>query len=190
MYFSNAMILVPIFVLGGFVLEAWAVPTALQGNAPVNSPSLSIPAVASSSTAEAKVQLENLAKIALDVARQNIASPDTRQKRGACTSKNVQVRRDWRAFSSSEKKSFINAVLCLQKKPARTPPELASGAKTRYDDFVATHINQTGQVHYSVHPLHPISILSSLLIPSDVTTGNIPLVAPLLDPSLRPSPAQ
>lgn len=144
------MVTSPIFVLGGFLLQAWAIPTAVQCNVPINAPSLSLPAVASSSTAEAAVQLENLAHMALGVARKNIASPNACQSQGACTSKNVQIRRNWRAFSSKEKKAFIKAVLCLQKRPARTPSALASGAKTRYDDFVATHINQTGQIHYSV----------------------------------------
>ncbi|KAG9253025.1 uncharacterized protein F5Z01DRAFT_658993 [Emericellopsis atlantica] len=32
-------------------------------------------------------------------------------------------------------------------KPAKTPANVASGAKSRYDDFVATHIQQTGSIH-------------------------------------------
>ena len=54
------------------------------------------------------------------------------------------------AFSTSEKKAYINAVLCLQSKPALTPSSLAPGAKTRYDDFIATHINQTLIIHFTV----------------------------------------
>lgn len=38
-------------------------------------------------------------------------------------------------------------MLCLQSKPAKTPSTLAEGAKTRYDDFVVTHINQTNYIH-------------------------------------------
>lgn len=38
---------------------------------------------------------------------------------------------------------------CLQSKPAKTPASVAPGAKTRYDDFVATHINQTLTIHYT-----------------------------------------
>lgn len=49
----------------------------------------------------------------------------------------------------SERLDYINAVKCLQSKPARTPQSLAPGAKTRYDDFVAVHINQTMTIHYT-----------------------------------------
>lgn len=52
-------------------------------------------------------------------------------------------------FSTTQKKAYINAVLCLQHKPSRTPSDLVPGAKTRYDDFVATHINQTLNIHYT-----------------------------------------
>jgi tyrosinase len=38
-------------------------------------------------------------------------------------------------------------VNCLAKKPAKTPAGIAAGAKNRYDDFVATHINQTLFIH-------------------------------------------
>lgn len=38
-------------------------------------------------------------------------------------------------------------MLCLQATPAKTPSELAPGAKTRYDDFVVAHINQTFYIH-------------------------------------------
>jgi hypothetical protein len=49
-----------------------------------------------------------------------------------------------------EKTDYINAVKCLAKKPAKTPAGLAAGAKNRYDDFVATHINQTLAIHGTV----------------------------------------
>jgi len=52
-------------------------------------------------------------------------------------------------LSSNQKKSYIAAVKCLQSKPALTPGSLVSGAKTRFDDFVATHINQTMSIHYT-----------------------------------------
>jgi tyrosinase len=49
-------------------------------------------------------------------------------------------------LSNSNKKKYINAVLCLQSKPAKSG-SIAPGAKTRYDDFLATHINQTLTIH-------------------------------------------
>lgn len=53
-------------------------------------------------------------------------------------------------LSKPEKKSYIKAVKCLHKKPARTPKEIAPGARSRYDDFVVTHILQTMSVHATV----------------------------------------
>ena len=45
-----------------------------------------------------------------------------------------------------EKTAYINAVLCLQSKPSLTG-SFVPGAKSRYDDFVAIHINQTLTIH-------------------------------------------
>ncbi|KAL6704696.1 hypothetical protein ACN47E_007978 [Coniothyrium glycines] len=64
-----------------------------------------------------------------------------------CNLGNVAVRREWSALSAGEKTNYINAVNCLAKKPAKTPAGIAAGAKNRYDDFVATHINQTLSIH-------------------------------------------
>ncbi|KAF2875983.1 hypothetical protein BDV95DRAFT_287630 [Massariosphaeria phaeospora] len=64
-----------------------------------------------------------------------------------CTLKNVAVRKEWSFLTTTEKKDYISAVKCLSKKPAKTPASLVAGAKTRYDDFVATHINQTLSIH-------------------------------------------
>lgn len=53
------------------------------------------------------------------------------------------------SLTNSERLDYIDAVKCLQATPARTPASVASGAKTRFDDFVATHINQTLTIHYT-----------------------------------------
>ncbi|KAF2494294.1 Di-copper centre-containing protein [Lophium mytilinum] len=64
-----------------------------------------------------------------------------------CNLQNVAVRREWSTLASTEKKSYISAVKCLSKKPAITSTELVPGVRSRYDDFVATHINQTLAIH-------------------------------------------
>jgi hypothetical protein len=50
----------------------------------------------------------------------------------------------------SEKLNYIDAVQCMGKKEARTPAAIASGAKSRYDDFVVTHILLTQYTHGNV----------------------------------------
>jgi tyrosinase len=50
-------------------------------------------------------------------------------------------------MSSKERKAYIKAVRCMFKSPSKSDPVLVSGAKNRYDDFVAQHINQTTRIH-------------------------------------------
>ncbi|KAL7274652.1 hypothetical protein RUND412_002434 [Rhizina undulata] len=68
------------------------------------------------------------------------------------------VRKEWRTLSSSEKGNYIRAVQCLQTLPSTSPRNLVPGARTRYDDFNAVHINQsygllqgTGGIHQVGH---------------------------------------
>jgi tyrosinase len=104
-----------------------------------------LPDFASSSMTVASSQLDQLGQFALDVTK-NVIHHST----GNCTLETLRFRRDWRAFSTLEKKAYLESVLYLQALPARTPSMLAPGARTRYDDFVATHINQTDFIHRSV----------------------------------------
>lgn len=55
-----------------------------------------------------------------------------------------------KALSKKERKEYIDAVLCLREKPSKADPSFAPGARTRYDDFVAVHINQTSSIHATV----------------------------------------
>ncbi|KAF1917038.1 hypothetical protein BDU57DRAFT_557120 [Ampelomyces quisqualis] len=52
-------------------------------------------------------------------------------------------------LSESQKRNYIKAVLCLAEKPPKTPAAIAAGAKSRYDDFVVTHIQQTMSIHFT-----------------------------------------
>jgi hypothetical protein len=55
-----------------------------------------------------------------------------------------------KVLSKKERRAYINAVLCLRKKPSKADPSFAPGARSRYDDFVAVHINQTRSIHGTV----------------------------------------
>ncbi|KAL5360108.1 hypothetical protein BJX96DRAFT_174978 [Aspergillus floccosus] len=66
---------------------------------------------------------------------------------GACNPRTAAVRREWGSLSKRERKDYIDAVLCLASKPPKIDPSFAPGARNRFDDFVATHINQTWFIH-------------------------------------------
>jgi tyrosinase len=57
---------------------------------------------------------------------------------------------DRTSLSLSERKAYSDAVLCLMSKPSKFAPGLVPGAKNRYDDFVAIHINNTLSIHATV----------------------------------------
>lgn len=54
------------------------------------------------------------------------------------------------ALSKPERKNYIDAVKCIHNKPALTPASIAAGARSRYDDFIVTHVQQTFWVHGTV----------------------------------------
>ncbi|RGP65856.1 tyrosinase [Fusarium sporotrichioides] len=71
------------------------------------------------------------------------------KRANTCDWSKVRVRREWNTLSKNDKKAYIKAVKCLQSKPAKGPTEFAAGAKTRFDDWVSVHLNQTGTIHYT-----------------------------------------
>jgi len=107
----------------------------------------SLPTVASTNPSVASDQVDELAQLAQQQA--NASLTDNASKRSTCNIFNVAVRREWSSLSNKERKDYTNAVLCLQSKKANTPTALVPGAKSRYDDFVALHINQTLNIHYT-----------------------------------------
>lgn len=50
-------------------------------------------------------------------------------------------------MSAEAREDYIAAVLCLQALPSKIPAGIVPGAISRYDDFVATHINNTRNIH-------------------------------------------
>ncbi|KAK6342348.1 hypothetical protein TWF718_007750 [Orbilia javanica] len=73
---------------------------------------------------------------------------------GTCNK--IYIRKEWRDMTANDRSSFLRSMNLILKKEGRTPRSVWSGAVSRYDDLVATHINQTFEVHYVGHflPFH------------------------------------
>jgi len=57
----------------------------------------------------------------------------------------------------NEHLSYVNAIKCLQNLPGKTG-HLYPGVRSRYDDYVATHITTTELYHYTVSFFFPSSL--------------------------------
>jgi len=76
-------------------------------------------------------------------------------------------------LSPKERIAYTNAVLCLQSKPPRTPASVAPGAKSRFDDFIVAHVNQTFTIHSTVSsPFPPSADRSTALILKRVVSSH------------------
>ena len=139
------MVAISALTLGALFAQAWAMPAATE-SAVV---SAATPTAASNSLPVAESQLGDLAELAYNITINDVSSDSNIEKRGGCSLSNLRIRRDWRTFSANQKKSYIKSILCLQELPSLTPSDKAPGARSRYDDFVATHINQTTGIHYT-----------------------------------------
>ncbi|KAK2009287.1 tyrosinase central domain-containing protein [Colletotrichum eremochloae] len=67
--------------------------------------------------------------------------------KSGCTLENAIKRKEWSSLTLDERRDYISAVQCLASKPPRYSSSVVPGAKSRYDDFVATHIQQTMNIH-------------------------------------------
>ncbi|WYZ40990.1 hypothetical protein EsH8_IV_001331 [Colletotrichum jinshuiense] len=99
--------------------------------------------------AEGIEQLTALAQAAYEKSEELINSGEIQKRGSSCSLGNIRIRKEWGSLRKQERLDYVKAVQCLQSKPARTPSDLVPGAKTRFDDFVATHINQTFTIHYT-----------------------------------------
>ena len=87
--------------------------------------------------------------------------------KSGCTGYKVAVRKEWYrthtkhltshdadrlrgSLTRRQRAEYIRAVKCLQAKPPKAPAELVPGARSRFDDFTAVHINQTLDIHFNV----------------------------------------
>lgn len=75
------------------------------------------------------------------------APQTTKLVEARCSPRGISVRKEWGSLTKPERREYIDAVLCLQKKPSILDPALVPGSRSRTDDFTATHINQTLSIH-------------------------------------------
>ncbi|KAK5655063.1 hypothetical protein OQA88_5962 [Cercophora sp. LCS_1] len=70
-----------------------------------------------------------------------------KHRKTGCTSKKLLRRKEWGTLSKKERLSCIDAIHCLASKPPLSPPSEIPGARSRYDDFVGSHVRRTDFVH-------------------------------------------
>lgn len=89
----------------------------------------------------------NISTYADETMQSNIAGRANAQ----CTYENASVRREWRTLPEATRKSFTDAVTCLQNHAPTHMTNLEGpnypGVKSRFDEYVATHINYTLNIH-------------------------------------------
>ncbi|PSR84012.1 hypothetical protein BD289DRAFT_482993 [Coniella lustricola] len=66
-----------------------------------------------------------------------------------CTPDNIVYRREWGQLSKKDRREYIDAVYCLQKKAPWSSKADIPGARSRFDDFAGVHIQETPFVHFS-----------------------------------------
>ncbi|PLB48499.1 tyrosinase [Aspergillus steynii IBT 23096] len=69
-----------------------------------------------------------------------------------CEKGKVQTRREWRHLPLHERIEFTDAVECLQALPTELSPKMQKAypaVKSRYDEFVAVHIELSNNIHMS-----------------------------------------
>jgi tyrosinase len=72
---------------------------------------------------------------------------------GSCTFESARVRTEFRKMSNEDRKGFTNAISCLKQTPTSVDATAYPGVKSRYDEFVATHINMTMSIHVTADML-------------------------------------
>ncbi|KAF1812874.1 Di-copper centre-containing protein [Eremomyces bilateralis CBS 781.70] len=66
-----------------------------------------------------------------------------------CNFGKVMVRKEWGTMSQSQRKKYTDAVKCLYNRPSQSDPVLVPGARNRLDDFVATHLTFSNNIHFN-----------------------------------------
>jgi tyrosinase len=68
--------------------------------------------------------------------------PQLNTRQSTCTS--VEVRKEWRNFTSAEQTAYLEAEVCLMNLPGETG---LAAVTSRYSDLAALHQNQTLIIH-------------------------------------------
>lgn len=144
MRFATSVVLT---LAAGTLSNALPAPQAEEPTSTTVAEASTLPTAASSDPEVASDQLDQLAQFAQQQA--NSTLEDNASKRGSCNIYNVAIRREWGSLSKADRKAYTDAVVCLQSKTAKTPSSIIPGAKSRFDDWVGTHINQTMTIHYT-----------------------------------------
>ena len=96
---------------------------------------------------ESGVTFRNLSDMTISRMQYSLAHRNTT----TCNFDNATVRVEFRKMSQDDRKSFTDAIICLQQLPPQSmtgdQASLFPGVKSRYDEYVATHINYTYNVH-------------------------------------------
>ncbi|KAL1306307.1 hypothetical protein AAFC00_004390 [Neodothiora populina] len=88
-----------------------------------------------------------------EIANSNLEGAGSSKRSSTCSLKTASARVEWRTMPKQMRKSYTDAVMCLQNTPPQvmTAAEAPSypGIKSRYDEYLATHINYTLQIHFT-----------------------------------------
>ena len=68
-----------------------------------------------------------------------------------CSEDQLEISKEWRNMTSSEKTAYITAEKCLWELPSSSG---LTGATTRFEDLVALHQNMTPTIHAVVSKSH------------------------------------
>ncbi|KAK8852237.1 Di-copper centre-containing protein [Apiospora arundinis] len=107
------------------------------------------PASSSGSDQAATESLAKLKEVLADSSLKEHLATQGVEMSDSCNPETAAVRREYSTLSNEEKLDYTRAVQCLMAKPAITPVDKVPGVRSRYDDIVATHINQTRTIHRS-----------------------------------------
>jgi tyrosinase len=91
--------------------------------------------------------LAMLNQLAADSSQETALRMAKKRLGGSCSPSQIKIRREWRTLTVNQRKQYISAVKCLQSAPSLFDPAQVPAARSLFDDFVAVHLFQTGNIH-------------------------------------------